>query len=181
MPRLTAEAFLDFWLSHSDKVLYRADPKFDAQLRRRFRKTLEAARSGALDSWAETPEGALALVIILDQLSRNLHRGTPEMYGSDAKALSIAKQAIAKGFDRKFRKLKRRWFYMPFMHSENLADQERCIELCRESDIRRTLPYAENHAEVVRRFGRFPHRNKILGRPSTEAELAFLAAGGFAG
>lgn len=172
---------LDYWFALADDVAFGADPAFDRLLEDRFGATVEAARRGALDSWEATPEGALALVLLLDQMSRNIHRGTPSMYEHDAKALAIAKRAIARGDDRALPKAERRWLYMPFMHSEDLADQERCVELCRASDLADTLPHAIEHADIVRRFGRFPHRNAILGRQSTQAEIDYLDGGGFKG
>jgi uncharacterized protein (DUF924 family) len=176
-----ADRFLRDWLAYSDKQLFGADPAFDRELAGKHAELLEAARAGELDGWEATPEGALALVLVLDQLSRNLGRGTPDMYASDAKALAIAKRAIARGLDREVPAGARRWFYMPFMHSEDLADQEACVELCRAEGLEATLPYALEHAGIVRRFGRFPHRNRILGRPGTPEEDAFLEAGGSAG
>ncbi len=183
---MTDEAFsprelLDFWLALSDDQVFKVDPAFDLKLKERFGGVLEKARRGGLDAWADTAEGALALVILLDQTSRNIHRGTPEMYEGDRKAVEIAKRAIARGDDQRLPLEQRRWFYMPFMHSEDLADQERCVELFRKAGIEEQIPYAEDHAEIIRRFGRFPHRNAILGRAPTEEELAYLAGGGFKG
>jgi len=170
-----------FWLAQSDKVWFTADPAFDAEVKDRFAGLVERARAGHLDDWAESPEGALALVILLDQMTRNIHRDSPEMFAADGKALGIAKQAIAKSFDEDLPKHKRRWLYMPFMHSEDLADQERSIELFTRSDISESIPFAVDHADIIRRFGRFPHRNVLLGRQTTPEEAAFLAEGGFAG
>jgi uncharacterized protein (DUF924 family) len=120
-------------------------------------------------------------VILLDQMSRNIHRGTPGMYEHDSRALAVAERAIARGEDAALPKEERRWLYMPFMHSEKLADQERCVELCRAAGLDATLPFAVEHADIVRRFGRFPHRNAILGRASTKAETDYLEGGGFKG
>ncbi|MGE0211507.1 MAG: DUF924 family protein [Parvibaculaceae bacterium] len=172
---------LDFWFDLTDDVAFGADPKFDRLLEERFGGTLAAARRGKLDAWEKTPEGALALVLLLDQMSRNVHRGTPAMYEQDEKALEMAERAIARGEDMALPKEQRRWLYMPFMHSEKLADQERCVELCRASELADTLPYAIDHADIVRRFGRFPHRNAILGRTSTRGETDYLDGGGFKG
>lgn len=178
---LAPRQLLDFWFALSDEAVFEIDPEFDLKLKGMFGGLLEQARQGNLDAWADTPEGALALVILLDQTSRNIHRGTPEMYAGDKKSVEIAKRAIARGDDQRFPLEERRWFYMPFMHSEDLADQERCVELFRKAHIKSQIPYAEDHAQIIRRFGRFPHRNAILGRAPTEEELAYLAGGGFKG
>jgi uncharacterized protein (DUF924 family) len=170
-----------FWLAQTDEVWFSANDAFDAVVSDRFRELFERAKSGALDHWADTPEGALALVILLDQMSRNMYRGSPGMYAADSKALGLAKQAIARGFDERLTSDKRRWLYMPFMHSEVLADHERGIELFTRANLSESLPFALGHADIIRRFGRFPHRNAILGRQSTPEEEAFLADGGFAG
>lgn len=170
-----------FWLGQSEKVWFSADPAFDAEVLSRFAALVEQARAGTLDHWAEEPEGALALVILIDQMRRNIYRDSPEMFAADEKALAVAKRAIARGFDEDLPKDKRRWLYMPFMHSENLADQERSIALFKRSDISESVAFAVDHADIIRRFGRFPHRNAILGRRTTPEEAAFLADGGFSG
>lgn len=172
---------VNFWLSQDEKTWFTADPGFDAEVLSRFAELVEQAKSGALDDWADDPQGALALVILLDQMTRNIYRDSPDMFAADDKALSLAKRAIARGFDMDLPKEKRRWLYMPFMHSEDMADQERSVELFARSEISDSLPFAEEHADIIRRFGRFPHRNAILGRQTTPAEAAFLAGGGFSG
>ncbi len=172
---------LGFWFAQSDKVWFTADPAFDAEIRSRFAGLVEQARAGHLDDWADSPEGALALVILLDQMTRNIYRDSPEMFTADGQALAVANQAIALGFDEALPKHKRRWLYMPFMHSEDLADQERSIALFTRSDISESIPFAIDHADIIRRFGRFPHRNVLLGRQTTPEEAAFLAEGGFSG
>jgi uncharacterized protein (DUF924 family) len=172
---------VSFWLSQNDKVWFTASPDFDSEVLSRFAELVERAKSGALDDWAEEPEGALALVILLDQMTRNIYRDSPEMFAADAKALGLAKRAIERGFDMDLPKDKRRWLYMPFMHSEDLADQDMSVELFERSELSASLPFAVEHADIIRRFGRFPHRNAILGRETTPEEAAFLAGGGFAG
>lgn len=137
--------------------------------------------AGKLDDWAATPAGALALIIVLDQFSRNLGRGTAQAFAGDERALALAVRAVAAGFDPLVEAPLRKFFYMPFMHSERLSDQHRSVLLCHALHDPGTLPYAREHARIIRRFGRFPHRNPILGRHTTPAEAAFLAGGGFAG
>jgi uncharacterized protein (DUF924 family) len=170
-----------FWLGQNEKVWFSADPAFDAEVLSRFAELVERAKSGALDHWADTAEGALALVILLDQMTRNIYRDSPEMFAADGKALSVAERAIERGFDQELPKGKRRWLYMPFMHSEDLADQERSVDLFTRSEIAESVPFAVDHADIIRRFGRFPHRNAILGRQTTPEEAVFLAGGGFSG
>ena len=158
---------------------FRKDPAFDEEIRRHFAAATEAAARGELDRWQADRESALALVILLDQFPRNLHRGSPKAFAADAKAREVADAAIARGYDLTFPSCERLFFYLPFEHSENLADQERALDLFKrlaEDDPARadTVPYAIRHHEIVKRFGRFPHRNEALGRESTEAEIAFL-------
>lgn len=177
----TAQDVVDFWLSLPPSAHFKKDPAMDAELAKRFGEALTAARHGDHDNWAETTEGALGLVILLDQFSRNIHRDTPDMFATDAKALQVAKQVIASGEHTTLPIDHQKWLFMPFMHSEDLADQEQCIELCRAANLEANIPYAIEHADIIRRFGRFPHRNAILGRTSTPEEVEFLEAGGFSG
>jgi len=142
--------------------------------------TLSAA-AGALAAWEETPESALALVIVLDQFPRNMFRGQRRCYDCDAMARAVTQRTLARGFDRKIAHAERKFFYLPFMHSEYLPDQEHCLELARSYGEEEFARDAEQHAEIIRRFGRFPHRNAIMGRSTTAQEQAFLDAGGFAG
>src|SRR5262249_4550606 len=147
----------------------------------KFAATYQAAAAGALAQWEETPDGALALTIALDQFPRNMFRGQARTYETDVLARAIAGRALARGFDAQVRRGLRQFFYLPFQHSEDLADQERCVELARRHGDDEFLKYAERHADIIRRFGRFPHRNAMLGRTTTPEEQAFLDAGGFAG
>lgn len=172
---------LDFWFAAGPERWFSKDAEFDAEIARRFGATVEAARKGRLDHWAKAPEGALALVILLDQFPRNIHRGSPRAYACDAQALALARDVVARGLDMDMPAEQRKWFYMPYMHSENLADQEACVELFRRSELTDNLPHAIEHAEIIRRFGRFPHRNAVLGRRTTEAEQDYLDRGGFRG
>ena len=178
------EAILDFWFADDPSaqraVWFQKSDAFDAGCRA-FLDRHEAAKRGELDRWADTAEGALALLILLDQLSRNLHRGSPETFAADAKARAIATAAIDRGFDRALTPVQRMFVYLPFEHSEDLADQARSVALFEtiRSDLGdRTVDYAARHRDVIARFGRFPHRNAVLGRVNTQAEADYLAQPG---
>jgi len=177
----SAEEVLAFWRAAGPTKWFERDDAFDAEIRARFLATCEAAAAGRLEAWQRTPDGTLALLILLDQFPRNLFRGDARAFATDAAARSIAERAIARGTDRLFPLPERGFFYLPLMHSENLADQERCIALCRDAGDAEGEKYAEIHADVIHRFGRFPHRNHALGRDTTEQERAFLDGGGFGG
>lgn len=166
---------LTFWFSDSTrKHWFARSDAFDASLRDRFGDLHTRAAAGQLDDWAATPRGALALVILLDQASRNLHRGTPGAFATDSAALRHARAAVDAGFDSGLSDEERLFFYLPFEHSEDLADQERSVALCASLATAMYRDYAVRHRDVVARFGRFPHRNAILGRESTPEELEFL-------
>jgi uncharacterized protein (DUF924 family) len=169
-----------FWREAGPKRWFRKDESFDADFRSRFLHCHEAAVRGELDSWAGDAESALALLILLDQFPRNAFRGTARMFESDAKARDIAVGAIAAGYDNAIEPDLRNFLYLPFMHSENLADQDRAVALTRRLGDD-PLRYALLHRDIVARFGRFPHRNAVLGRATTPEEQRFLDDGGFAG
>jgi uncharacterized protein (DUF924 family) len=186
-----ATALLDFWFGPEGdpgreqhrEIWFKATDEFDAAMRREFLADYEAAVAGALRMWEASAEGALALVLLLDQLPRNIFRGAPRAYAMDAAARAVADRALARGFDQQVSPAWRLFFYMPFHHSEDLADQRRSVALFnalpRNPDRRGSLRrYGRPYIEVIERFGRFPHRNSILGRPSTPEEIAFLAARG---
>jgi uncharacterized protein (DUF924 family) len=175
------EQVLNFWFGAGPQKWFAKDDSFDAAITERFLPTYEAAAAGRLHDWEAGAESALALIIVLDQFSRNMFRGSPRTFAADALALSVAKHALAQGFDEKFEIPKRNFFYLPLMHSENLGDQELCVALSREKADENTLKFAELHADIIRRFGRFPHRNALLGRRTSPEEQAFLDMGGFAG
>ncbi|WP_458097710.1 DUF924 family protein [Roseomonas sp. WA12] len=175
-----ARALADFWRAAGFERWFSRNDDFDAELRARFLPAHEAAARGELDGWLETPDGALALLLLLDQLPRNLFRGTPRMYATDAAGLRAAEKAITLGHDRRVEPALQVFFYLPHMHSEELADQERCVALTAGLEERVTSA-AREHLEIVARFGRFPHRNAILGRETTPEERRFLDEGGFAG
>jgi uncharacterized protein (DUF924 family) len=170
-----------FWTTAGEERWFTRDAAFDGELAVRFGQVLKEARDGGFDSWAELPERALALVIMLDQFSRNIHRGTPLMFAADAKALSLARQSVARGYHQAMPASMARWLIMPFEHAEDLDAQWRGVGLFQTMGLNEMVPWAELHRDIIARFGRFPHRNSILGRRSTPAELAFLAQGGFQG
>jgi uncharacterized protein (DUF924 family) len=177
----TAAEILAFWRAAGRDKWFEKDDAFDAEIRTRFLDTYTAAAAGGLAAWEDEPEGALALVIVLDQFPRNIFRGDARTYAADPLARAMAGRAIARAFDQRFPPDERGFFYLPFEHSENLADQERSVALCRAAGDEEGIKYAEIHADTIRRFGRFPHRNPLLGRPTTPEEQAFLDGGGFAG
>lgn len=170
---------LRFWRDAGPHRWFKKDPAFDAEFKARFEAAHHAAATGALDGWASQPDGALALLILLDQLPRNAWRGSGHMFATDGKALALARAAVEAGFDRRLDDAMRAFFYMPFMHSEAMADQVRCVELC--ADLADNLRFALLHQDIIARFGRFPHRNRALGRATSPDEQRFLDEGGFAG
>lgn len=179
-PAPSPDDVLAFWRDAGPSRWFAKDEAFDALFRQRFEAAHEAAAAGRLPAWEETAEGTLALLILLDQFPRNAYRGTPRMFASDTQALQLAKHAVERGFPRSVEPGLRGFFYLPFSHSESLADQQRAVELNADTDAK-WLHFARIHREVIDRFGRFPHRNAILGRATTQAEQRFLDEGGFAG
>ncbi|MDB5750287.1 MAG: hypothetical protein JWP65_708 [Ramlibacter sp.] len=178
-PTSEALAVVAFWRDAGPSRWFTKDPGFDAAFRERFLALHERAASGDLDGWAETADGALALLILLDQLPRNAFRGSPRMYATDPQALRIAHAALARGLDDQVPPELRGFMVMPLMHSEDPADQALCVE--KSAQLPHTLPHALEHQDIIRRFGRFPHRNAVLGRTSTAPEERFIAEGGFSG
>lgn len=177
---ITQDEVLDFWFA-GDHTTHRKEwfektAEFDAACTR-FADGLYDARAGAFDHWTATPRGALALIILLDQFPRNLHRNSTEAFSADAKARDVARTAVAHGFDQKLSAVERMFIYLPFEHSEDLEDQDYSVSLF-TSLGEETARYAADHRDVIRRFGRFPHRNAALGRASTPDELAYLAQPG---
>ena len=172
---------LRFWREAGAEKWFRKDAAFDAEMARRFGAAHAEAAAGRLDGWAANAEGALALVLLLDQFSRNLHRGSAQAFAQDERARAVAEKALAAGLDLAVEPALRLFFYLPFEHSESIVDQERCVLLCHALPDKGLLPYAREHEAIIRRFGRFPHRNAALVRHTTPAEQAFLDGGGFAG
>ena len=169
-----------FWRDVGPKRWFEKDETVDAEIKQRFRARHDEAAAGKLAAWEQSAQGALALLILLDQFSRNMFRGQARAFASDELARAIASRAILNGFDGAFDDM-RTFFYLPFMHSEDLADQERSVAFYRAHGDERSLKYAALHADIIRRFGRFPHRNAALGRTTTPEEQAYLDSGGFAG
>lgn len=166
---------LDWWFDEATKPnWFKRSDAFDQAVAERLGGLYERARAGALDGWAVTPHGLLALVILLDQVPRNMHRGSAATYATDLKALALARLGIDQGMDAGFDEDQKLFLYLPLEHSETLADQERSVALFRALGNADYLDYAIRHRDVIERFGRFPHRNAVLGRQSTAEELAFL-------
>ncbi|MEP9354391.1 DUF924 family protein [Xanthobacter sp. KR7-65] len=180
---LTPEAVLDFWQKAGPQKWFDGGPAFDAEVRTGLLPAFEAAAGSALDSWQGTAPGALARIILLDQVPRNVFRGTPRAFATDAMALAGAERAVDRGFDKdpSIPEALRSFFYLPFMHAEDKGTQARCVALYRVLGNAENLEYALIHKDAIDRFGRFPHRNAILGRPSTPEEEAYLKDGGFSG
>ncbi|MGE5384586.1 MAG: DUF924 family protein [Betaproteobacteria bacterium] len=185
------QAVLDFWFGRPGQPEYgqqRAEwfvknPAFDARIRALFQPTVEAALDGSLADWAATPAGALALIVVLDQFPRNLFRGEARAFAGDPQARAVAREMVDAGLDRQLSPVQRVFAYLPFEHSEDMADQDRSVALFSAMaeatpGFEETLDYARRHREVIARFGRFPHRNAALGRTSTADEVAYLAQPG---
>jgi uncharacterized protein (DUF924 family) len=170
-----------FWTQAGPKAWYRRSKAFDAEIRQRFEALHHAAARGELDGWAHTAEGALALLLLLDQFPRHLFRNSPHAFATDPLARRVARDGVDRGFDAQVAPELRQFFYLPFEHSEHLEDQDHGVTLCMASGDADLLKWANIHRDIIARFGRFPHRNASLGRTTTEVEHAFLDKGGFAG
>ncbi len=192
------EEVLSFWFADAtddsqamaarNAIWFGSDTAFDDEIRKRFGELPERAASGELDEWLKTPRGVLAMVIVLDQFTRNLNRGSGEAFANDAAAKAAATLLIARGLDETLHPVEASFLYLPFEHSEDLLDQQRSLELYRALEDRvpeedralfeATTDYARRHYDIIARFGRFPHRNEVLGRESTEEEARYLVEGG---
>ena len=187
-------AILEQWFGDQDDDLQRMkfsglwwkkDPEFDRQLRDRFGADLQRAQRGELDGWCGSPKGRLALIILLDQFSRNIYRDTPAAFANDAKAYALCTEGLDKGEDQQLSRLERAFFYMPLMHQEDPQCQKRSVEIFKalldgapaqlQEELVGNYESAKRHAQIIERFGRYPHRNKILGRETTAEEAAFLS------
>jgi len=180
LPLRTSSEIVRFWRDSGPDRWFAKDDAFDARFRAHCLPLYEAAARGELKAWQTDPEGALALVLLLDQFPRNCFRGEARMFATDAAARAVATAAIDAGHDRAVAPDLRVFFYLPFEHSEDLADQDRSVALAAPLSAE-YLSYAELHRDIIRRFGRFPHRNAVLGRTTTAEEQRFLDEGGFAG
>jgi len=177
----TADEIVSFWRAAGPDRWFNKDETFDDEIRQRFLESHEAAAAGKLTDWEQSAQGALALLILLDQFPRNMFRGDARAFATDPLARAVAAGAIVRGFDSQVPAEMRGFFYLPFQHSEDLADQERSIAFYKAIGDVENLKWAELHADIIRRFGRFPHRNAVLDRTTTAEERAFLDGGGFAG
>ncbi len=172
-----AAAFLAYWFGEvTPEQWWKRDDAVDEGLRTRFADLHERLAGGVPEGWLKTPRGTLAAVMVLDQLPRNLFRDSPRAFATDPKALALAKQAVARGLDASLSKDERIFLYVPFQHSENAADQAQSVALFERLGDANALDFARKHEEIIDRFGRFPHRNKVLGRKTTPEEAEFLKA-----
>jgi uncharacterized protein (DUF924 family) len=178
---MTPQDVIGFWEQAGESRWFFKDAAFDGPLKVRFGDALVHARAGVFDHWSETPEGALGLVILLDQVSRNIHRGSPLAFASDAKALRMARDWVGRGYHQMLPAPRAQWLVMPYEHAEDLDAQRRAVALVQTMGLPEMAYWAQVHLEIIARFGRFPHCNAVLGRVSTAEERAFLASGGFAG
>ncbi|MHB8528131.1 MAG: DUF924 family protein [Caulobacteraceae bacterium] len=180
---LVPATIVRFWREAGPRLWFAKDPAFDAEIRSRFETVHHAAARGEHEDWAADPDGALALALLFDQFPRNIFRGSAHAFATDPLARFVARRSIEVGHDRAIEAGLRSFFYTAFMHSEDLADQDRGVVLF--EDLERegggSAKWAKGHRGIIARFGRFPHRNPELGRPTTPEEQAFLDAGGFAG
>lgn len=184
---IAPDSVIAFWRDAGPPRWFAADPVFDQAITDRFGHAHLLAARGALAAWEEQAQGALALLLLTDQFARNIHRGSAHAFATDEMARHIADRALARGFDRAVDLGLRAFFYLPFEHHEDAAAQARCVGLFEALAAEGGDPegmglrYARIHADIIARFGRFPHRNRVMGRLSTPEEIAFLADGGFAG
>lgn len=168
---------LNYWYSEfMQKHWFASTPELDAEIREKYQSLWERAAAGELDHWQDSPEGALALVIVLDQFPLNMFRGKPESFRTERKAVDVTLSALKKGFEDRLSKDRLSFLFMPLMHSERLEEQDLSVTLFRQYELTGNIKFAEHHRELVRTYGRFPHRNAILGRESTPAEMVYLAS-----
>lgn len=172
---MDAQQLLDFWFGQDRKAWFEKNPAFDEDIRTRFLALYEQAAAGGLEDWQRAPNSCLALVILLDQLPRNMFRSSARAFAADARALAAARVIVERGWDKDMTEDERTFAYLPFEHSESLEDQEMSLRLFAGNP---NYEWARRHWEIIRRFGRFPHRNAILGRTSTPEEIAFLKTPG---
>ncbi len=178
---VTPAEIVAFWRTAGAERWFKKDDAFDIDIRTRFLDTWTDGASGRLSGWEATDDGALGLIILLDQFPRNMFRADARAFASDTLALATAKRAIERGVDQRVDMALRQFIYMPLMHAETIADQDRCVTLFETLGNENNLKFARIHADIIRRFGRFPHRNAVLGRDTTPDEQDFLDSGGFSG
>jgi uncharacterized protein (DUF924 family) len=172
---ISPEDLLSYWFSDAAKAKwFKPNSEFDGELKARFEPSFKTARSGALASWAQDARSMLALIILLDQIPRNIYRDKPEAFAADGQALASARQAVERGLEARLSAEGRQFLYMPFMHSEALEDQDQGVALFAGLGLEEPFRFMQRHRDIIARFGRFPHRNAALGRQSTEEEIAFL-------
>ena len=173
--RVSPHDILAFWFAPGmDRQWFRATPALDAEIREHFEATWQAAADGRLRPWGDSADGALALVLVLDQFPLNMYRGSARAFATEGDAIRVGRETVRRGLDRQLVGERLAFLYMPLMHSEDLADQDEAVRLFEAAGLSDNLRFARHHRELIRRFGRFPHRNAILGRESTPDELAYL-------
>ena len=171
----TSEEIINFWFKEIDnKLWFNSTLELDELIKQRFESIYHAALSDKLAEWEKIPQGSLALVIVLDQFPLNMYRGKRESFAGERKAIEVTKNAIKLGFDQNLSDKEKAFLYLPLMHSEDLADQDLSVELFEKAGLEHNLRYAKHHREIIRKYGRFPHRNKILDRESTTEEIEYL-------
>ena len=171
------EEIIDYWFSDRIKnQWFSSTPELDKEILERYEALWEKAARGELDEWSKSSTGSLALIIVLDQLPLNMFRNQAKSFSTEKKALEISHNAIKNKLDQKIDKDKLSFLYMPFMHSEDIDSQDMSVKLYKENSLVNSIKYAEHHRDIIRKYGRFPHRNKLLSRENTEEEEAYLAS-----
>lgn len=166
---------IDFWYSDSMRSYwFSSTPELDKKIRERYEHVWIKSSKGEYDDWKNTPEGSLALVIVLDQFPLNMFRGEAKSFQTEKKAIEVALSAINRGFDEKLEKDRLSFLFMPLMHSENIDHQELSVKFYKKHKLKDNIRFAEHHRDIVRKYGRFPHRNQILGRESSKLEIEYL-------
>ena len=176
-----AASVLEFWQNAGPKAWFAKSDEFDTSIRQQFGVLHEKAASNELSAWEDQPDSALALILILDQFSRNLFRNDARAFAQDELCLKIAKSSLSQNFDAKVDPSLKQFYYMPLMHSESILDQRHCVRLFHAANLPDNLKFAILHRDIIERFGQFPHRNSVLGRPISPTERSFLDGGGFSG
>ena len=174
-PEIMPQDIVDYWFSEPvARLWFRSTPAFDREVRERYERLWQRARDGELDYWRDSAIGCLALVIVLDQFPLNMFRGEALSYSTEGLAVEVARHALERGYDGELEVREKAFLYMPFMHSESIEDQERALRLFDQPGLEDNLRFARHHHDIIRRFGRFPHRNAALGRESSAAEVEYL-------